>query len=61
MESPAAQVEYNNYAELENPGPGGISDEQFADYVVREFVLRLRLPNDGETEREIVKGLRELL
>lgn len=61
MESPAAQVEYTDYAELKNPGPGGISDEQFADYVVREFVLRLRLPNDGETEREIVKGLRELL
>ena len=61
MNSPAAQVEYNDYAELENPGSGGISDERFPDYVVREFMLRLRLPNDGETEREIVKGLKELV
>ena len=29
--------------------------------LMREFVLRLRLPNDGETERGIVKGLKELL
>lgn len=61
MNSPAAQVEYNDYAELENPGPKGVPNGLFADYVVREFVLRLRLPNDGETEREIVKGLKELV
>lgn len=61
MNSPAAQVEYNDYAELENPGSEGIPDARFVDYLVREFVLRLRLPNDGETEREIVKGLNELV
>ena len=59
--SPAAQVKYHDYAELENPGPDGIPEGRLVDYLVREFVLRLRLPNDGETEREIVKGLRELL
>lgn len=59
--SPAAQTVYHDYAELENPGPDGIPEGRLVDYLVREFVLRLRLPNDGETERDIVKGLKELL
>jgi hypothetical protein len=59
--SPAAQTVYHDYAELENPGPDGIPEGRLVDYLVREFVLRLRLPNDGETERDIVKGLKELV
>lgn len=59
--SPAAQTVYSDYAELENPGSEGIPDARFVDYLVREFVLRLRLPNDGETEKGIVKGLKELV
>lgn len=29
--------------------------------ISREFVLRLRLPNDGPTEQNIIKSLRKLV
>ena len=61
MESDAAQVEYDNYAELKNPGDDGIPADRIVDYIVREFMLRLRLPNDGETERGIIEGLKALV
>ena len=48
-------------AKKEFRNAGTSLDARFVDYLVREFVLRLRLPNDGETEKGIVKGLKELV
>ena len=57
----AAQVEYDDYAELEACFTRNLPDDRYVDYLVREFVLRLRLPNDGDTERDIAQGLREMV
>lgn len=61
MGSAAAAIEYDDYAELERCNEDEIPDEHFVDYVVREFMLRLRLPNDGETERRILGDLKSML
>ena len=57
----AAQVEYDDYAELEACFTRNLPDDRYVDYLVCEFVLRLRLPNDGDTERDIAQGLREMV
>lgn len=61
VNSIAAQVEYDDYAELDSCFIKDLPDDRYIDYLVREFVLRLRLPNDGDTEREIVLGLKEMV
>ena len=60
MQSGASSPSTGKYTELEIPEEG-ISEEQFPDYIVREFVLRLRLPNDAETEQRIASELRKLV
>jgi antitoxin component YwqK of YwqJK toxin-antitoxin module len=61
VNSIAAQVEYDDYAELEACFTRNLPDDRYVDYLVREFVLRLRLPNDGDTERDIAQRLREMV
>ncbi len=56
-----AGQEFFNYEELircpENTG----REEWIVRLAVREFMLRLRLPNDGDTEERVVNGLKKLL
>jgi antitoxin component YwqK of YwqJK toxin-antitoxin module len=61
MNSQAALVEYDDYAELDACFTADLPDDKYLDYLVREFVLRLRLPNDGDTEKEIVHDLKEMV
>lgn len=61
VNSIAAQVEYDDYAELDACFTRELPDDRYVDYLVREFILRLRLPNDGDTEREIVHDFKEMV
>ena len=61
VKSVAAQVEYDDYAEFKPRSVYSLTDSEFVDYLVREFVLRLRLPNDGDTEKRIARGLKKML
>ena len=61
VKSIAAQVEYDDYAEFKPRSVYSLTDSQYVDYLVREFVLRLRLPNDGDTEKRIARGLKKML
>ena len=61
VNSLAAQIEYDDYAELDACFTRDLPDDRYVDYLVREFVLRLRLPNDGDTERNIVHDLKEMV
>lgn len=61
MESPLTQTEYSDYSELELCDIEKVDDETFFNYIARDVILRLRLPNDGETEKYIASKLRELV
>lgn len=51
-ESPLAQKEFCNYEELDVCDIMAIDDDTFFRYMARDLLLRLRLPNDGETEKK---------
>lgn len=54
MSLPEASKEYDDYAEiLENLNDEEIPEELFIRRLVREFVIRLRLPNEPKIEAEI--------
>lgn len=62
MASEEASKEYSDYEELiELPPTSEMSDAQFIQKMAREFVLRLRLPNDGITELNIIDELQYLV
>ena len=59
--SPLSQIEYDDYAEYENCDLDSLPDNRFVEYVVHEFFLRFRLPNDGETEKKVLRKLLDKL
>lgn len=62
MASDEAKKNYENYEELlELPPVSEMSEAMFIQKVVREFILRLRLPNDGITELNIIDELQYLV
>ena len=62
MSLPEASKEYDDYAEiLENLTDETISEELFVRRLVREFILRLRLPNESKIETELIKKVTERL
>lgn len=61
MRQPNANEEFHNYRELLDCP----KDMEHMEFVVRqaarEFMLRLRLPNDGDTEERVVRVLQEVM
>ena len=60
-ESPLAQNEFCNYEELDVCDIMAIDDDTFFRYMARDLLLRLRLPNDGETEKKLTCNLKEFV
>jgi antitoxin component YwqK of YwqJK toxin-antitoxin module len=62
MSLPEAQRVYNNYTEiLEKSADEEIPLELFVRRLVREFILRLRLPNEPAIETEMIEKVMECL
>ncbi len=62
MRLPDSDVVYENYSEITTlPSEGRLTVPQYISKIVREFVLRMRLPNDGLTEMNIADALREFV
>ena len=53
LDAPREELERCNFSE--------ISNERYADYVAREFSLRLGLASGGEVERRLSMALKKLL
>lgn len=57
MKQENAEEEFFNYEELLKRSEGMDTREWICRLAVREFMLRLRLPNDGRTEERVVQNL----
>lgn len=56
------KIVYEDYCEITDiDTTGKLTLEDQLRLIAREFVLRLRLPNDGPTEQNIIKSLRKLV
>lgn len=61
MKQKNAAEEFCNYEELLKRPEGMETREWICRLAVREFMLRLRLPNDGRTEERVVRNLLKLV
>lgn len=62
VQQPEAKIVYEDYCEITDiDTTGKLTLEDQLRLISREFVLRLRLPNDGPTERNIIDSLGKLV